>query len=42
MKVTEDMVRFHLASMEHQLAQLYHAFALALALDRALILPPLR
>jgi hypothetical protein len=42
MKVTEDMVSFHLASMEHQLAQLYHAFALALALDRALILPPLR
>jgi hypothetical protein len=42
MLVTEDMVKFHLASMRHQMGQLYHALGLALALNRTLIMPPLR
>jgi hypothetical protein len=42
MTVTEDMVQFHIASMQHQLGQLYYAFGLALALNRTLIMPPLK
>lgn len=37
-----SMVAFHMAAMRYQLAQLYHGFALALALNRTLVLPPLQ
>lgn len=36
---TEQMVDFHGRAMDHQLQQLYYGFALAMALNRTLLLP---
>jgi hypothetical protein len=38
---TYKMAQFHMAAMAFQMAQLYHGFALALALNRSLVMPPL-
>lgn len=36
---TEDMIRFHVRSANHQLRQTYFAFAAALVLNRTLVMP---
>lgn len=36
---SEDMVQFHLNSVNEQLARAYHGFAIALALNRTMVFP---
>lgn len=39
---SEDMVKFHVSSVNHQLQQAYYGFGAALALNRTVVFPEVR